>query len=198
MPVIDFYYDFASPNAYVVHKVLPVVAARTGAEIAHKPALLGGIFKATNNQAPFGAFGHVTGKVDYIRREFGRFVERHAVPFTWNPHFPVNSLAMMRGAIFSLGHDWADQYRDVCFDAMWQGGALMSDPEVMFEVLQKAGLPADDIASATQSPEVKGQLASETEAAVARGIFGAPTMFLGDEMFFGKDSLSDLEWRLSS
>ncbi|MEO9898159.1 MAG: 2-hydroxychromene-2-carboxylate isomerase [Paracoccaceae bacterium] len=196
MTDIEFLYDFGSPNAYLVHKVLPGIANNHEARVTYSPILLGGVFKATNNQAPLAAFANITGKVAYIRREFARFIERHAVPFEWNDNFPVNTLTMMRGAVFAQGKAWEQQYIDTCFDAMWVQGANMADPDVVVSTLDAAGLPGADILSATQIPDVKGRLAAVTDDAIARKVFGAPTMFVGDEMFFGKDALNDLAWRL--
>lgn len=196
MTDIEFLYDFGSPNAYLVHKLLPGIAKRHGAKLIYRPILLGGVFKATNNQAPFGAFGHVTGKVDYIRQEFARFIERHSIPFQWNDHFPVNTLNLMRGAVFAEGKSWEAQFLDACFDAMWLQNKNMSDADVVVSALDAAGLPGQDILAATQVANVKGRLAALTEDAVARNVFGAPTVFLNGEMFFGKDALTDLEWRL--
>ncbi|MEP6068039.1 MAG: 2-hydroxychromene-2-carboxylate isomerase [Paracoccaceae bacterium] len=196
MTDIEFLYDFGSPNAYLVHKVLPGIAKNHEARVTYSPILLGGVFKATNNQAPLAAFANITGKVAYIRREFARFIERHAVPFEWNDNFPVNTLTMMRGAVFAQGKAWEQQYIDTCFDAMWVQGANMADPDVAVSTLDAAGLPGADILSATQIPDVKGRLAAVTDDAIARKVFGTPTMFVGDEMFFGKDALNDLAWRL--
>lgn len=196
MTDIEFLYDFGSPNAYLVHKVLPGIAQNHEALITYSPILLGGIFKATNNQAPLAAFANVTGKVDYIRREFARFIERHTVQFKWNDNFPVNTLTVMRGALFAQGKPWEQQYIDTCFDAMWMQGANMADPDVVVSTLDAAGLPGADILSATQIPDVKGRLAAVTDEAIARNVFGAPTLFVKDEMFFGKDALDDMVWRL--
>lgn len=196
--MIDFYYDFGSPNAYLVHKVLPDIAARHGAELAYRPVLLGGVFKATNNQSPITAFAGVKGKNAYQALELKRFVERHGLAYRMNPHFPVNTLMMMRGAIFAEGQPWETTYREAMFDAMWRDGEKMDDPATLMRVLAAAGLPADEIAAGVQQDIVKQGLIAATEAAVARGVFGAPTMFLGDEMFFGKDALGDLDWRLST
>ncbi len=196
MTEVTFYHDFGSPNAYLVHKALPGLLAPLDAELRYMPMLLGGVFKETGNQPPLVAFAQVKGKTDYIRTEFARFVERYAVPFHWNPHFPVNTLALMRGAIFAQGKPWEAEYIDVCYDAVWSDGQDMSDSAVISRVLGDAGLPADEILAATQLPDVKGRLASLTDEAVERGIFGAPTCFLGNEMFFGKDALDDLIWRL--
>lgn len=195
MQVIDFIYDFTSPNAYIAHYLLPDIAARHAARITYSPALLGGIFKATGNQSP--ALAGVKGKMAYLRREIDRFVARHHVPFTFNPHFPINSVALMRGAIYAQGKPWEAHYRDTMFRHCWVEGANLSDPDVIVEALTAEGLPAAEIAQAIQSPEVKAALFAATDAAVARNVFGVPTMFVGSEMFFGKDSLIDLEAHLS-
>jgi len=197
MRQIEFMYDFGSPNAYLVHKCLPDIARRCDAEVVYRPILIGGVFKATNNQPPLMAFANIPGKVDYIRVEMARFLERHKVAFKFNPHFPVNTLNVMRAAMFSTGKNWENKYIDAVFEAMWVDGKDMSNLEIIAEVLLGAGLPKDDIMNAMQDVDVKTSLADVTAAAVARKIYGSPTMFVGKEMFFGKDSLDDLEWRLS-
>ena len=194
MKTIDFYFDFGSPNAYLAWKVLPALAERVGATVVMKPVLLGGIFKATNNQSPMQAFAEVKGKLAHQNRQIDRFVQRHAITFAWNPHFPVNTLHLMRGAVFAQGQPWERSYIDAIFRAMWQNGEKMDDPTVIDRVLRNAELPAEDIIAATQQPEVKQKLIEATESAVARGTYGSPTMFVGDEMFFGKDALDELEW----
>ncbi|QBF31918.1 2-hydroxychromene-2-carboxylate isomerase [Thalassococcus sp. S3] len=196
MQEIEFLYDFGSPNAYFVHKVLPGMAAKHGATLRYEPILLGGVFKATNNQPPMMAFGNVAGKVAYMRKEIERFIARYQVPFKMNPNFPVMTVALMRGAIYARGKDWENKYIDTVFDAMWRAEEKMDDPEVMHRVLANAGLPADKIAEAIQTQDIKGALIETTSKAVDRGVFGAPTMFVGEEMFFGKDALDDLDWWL--
>lgn len=197
MQQIEFMYDFGSPNAYLVHKILPALAKRCDAEVVYRPILIGGVFKATNNQPPLIAFAGIPGKVDYIRVEMARFLERHKLPFKFNAHFPVNTLNVMRAAVYATGKDWENKYIDVVFDAMWVDGKDMSNLDVVAEVLSEAGLPTDDIMNAVQDADIKSSLADVTAAAVARKTYGSPTMFVGKEMFFGKDSLGDLEWRLS-
>lgn len=197
MQQIEFMYDFGSPNAYLVHKILPALAKRCDAEVVYRPILIGGVFKATNNQPPLIAFAGIPGKVDYIRVEMARFLERHKLPFKFNAHFPVNTLNVMRAAVYATGKDWENKYIDVVFDAMWVDGKDMSNLDVVAEVLSEAGLPKDDIMNAVQDADIKSSLVDATAAAVARKTYGAPTMFVGKEMFFGKDSLGDLEWRLS-
>lgn len=194
--MIEFYYDFGSPNAYLVHKVLPGIAGDRPVE--YRPVLLGGVFKATNNQSPITAFAGVKGKNAYQFLEIRRFIERHGLAFEMNSHFPVNTLMLMRGAVFASGRPWEAAYVDAVFKTMWVDGEKMDDPPTVMRVLEAAGLPAAEIAAGVSEDGVKQGLIAATEAAVARGVFGAPTMFLGDEMFFGKDSLSDLAWRLGA
>jgi 2-hydroxychromene-2-carboxylate isomerase len=193
-PVIDFIFDFGSPNAYLAWKVLPGIAARAGAEVNLIPALLGGIFKATNNRSPVEAFGEVKGKLAYEGLETRRFVARHGLSaYRPNPHFPVNTLVIMRGLIAARRLGVGDRYLETVAAAMWEEGAKMDDPAVVARVLSAAGLPAEAILAATQDPEVKAELIANTEAAVGRGVFGIPTFFVGEEMFFGKDRLEQVE-----
>ena len=191
---IDFIFDFGSPNAYLAGKVLPEIAARTGATVNLIPALLGGIFKATNNQSPVAAFGAVKGKLAYEALETRRFVEKHGLSaFRMNPNFPVNTLLIMRGLIAARRAGVGDAYLAAVQAAMWEAGEKMDDPEVVRRVLDAAGLDGAALIAATQDPEVKAELVANTEAAVARGVFGIPTFFVGDEMFFGKDRLGQVE-----
>ena len=192
---IEFYYDFGSPNAYMVHKLLPGIAKRHGAQLIYRPMLLGGVFKLTGNVSP--ALAGVRGKMDYLQREMRRFVLRHHVPFTWNPHFPIMSIHLMRGAVHAQGKSWEAAYIDAMFKACWVSGDNMSDPDVIKLEMAKEDLPAVDISLQMRAPEVKAALFAATEAAVERGIFGAPTMFRGGEMYFGKESLTDLAQDLS-
>jgi 2-hydroxychromene-2-carboxylate isomerase len=194
MAVIDFIFDFGSPNAYLAGKVLPQVAARTGATVNLIPCLLGGIFKATNNRSPVQAFGEVKGKLAYEQLETRRFVEKHGLTqFRMNPHFPVNTLLIMRGQIAAQRLGVGERYLEVVQAAMWERALKMDDPEVVGRTLVEGGLDGAAILEATQDPAVKAELVANTEAAVARGVFGIPTFFVGDEMFFGKDRLGQVE-----
>ena len=191
---IDFIFDFGSPNAYLAWKVLPAIAAWTGAEVNLIPCLLGGIFKATNNASPMVRFGDVKGKLAYEALETRRFVARHGLTaFKSNPHFPVNTLMIMRGFIAARRAGVGEPYLAAVEAAMWEAGEKMDDPEVVRRVLDAAGLDGAGLIEATQDPEVKAELVANTEAAVERGVFGIPTFFVGDEMFFGKDRLGQVE-----
>jgi 2-hydroxychromene-2-carboxylate isomerase len=195
---IEFIFDFASPNAYLAYRVLPELVARTGAALVLTPALLGGIFKATGNQAPMLAFADVRGKLNYEALEMRRFVARHGLTrFRINPHFPVNSLLLMRGLV-AAGAALQAAYVEAVLVAMWEDGLPMADPAVVAGVLRAAGLDADDILTRAQSDTVKQALAAATQAAVARGVFGIPTFFVGEEMFFGKERLGQIETYLQT
>jgi 2-hydroxychromene-2-carboxylate isomerase len=192
--MIDFIFDFASPNAYLSHKVLPEITARTGAAVNLIPCLLGGIFKATGNQAPMVAFGGIKGKMAYEMLETQRFIQKHGLArFRMNPHFPVNSLLAMRGLIGAEMDGVNTAYVDAVLAGFWEDGLKMDDPAVLQGVLDEAGLDGAALIARTQEPEVKQKLVHNTETAVARGAFGIPTFFVGEEIFFGKERLAQVE-----
>ena len=198
-PVIEFLFDFGSPNAYLAYQVLPAIAARTCATIKLVPCLLGGIFKLTGNQAPFTAFGHIKGKLAYEQLELRRFVAEHKLSrYAHNPHFPLNTLLIMRGLIAAQRAGVAKPYLAAVLSAMWEQGHKLDDPAVVLAVLDAAALDGRGLLEATQDPAVKAELVVNTEAAVARGVFGIPTFFVGDEMFFGKERLGQLEQYLAA
>jgi 2-hydroxychromene-2-carboxylate isomerase len=191
---LDFIFDFGSPNAYLAWKALPGVVARTGARVNIIPCLLGGLFKLTGNQPPMAAFGGVKGKLEYERLETQRFIDKHGITaFRFNPHFPVNTLLIMRGLLAAQRMNAGDSFLEAVLKAMWEDGKKMDDPAVVAEVLGKAGLDAKGILEATQDPGIKAELAANTNAAAARGAFGIPTFFVDDEMFFGKERLGQIE-----
>ncbi|MEH6489835.1 2-hydroxychromene-2-carboxylate isomerase [Hyphomonas oceanitis] len=191
---IDFIFDFGSPNAYLSHQLMPGIAARTGATVNYIPCLLGGIFKATGNQAPMVAFGNVKGKLAYEQLEMARFIKQHkADRFRLNPHFPVNTLILMRGAVAAEMNGQLDAYIAAGLKHMWEDGLKMDDPAVFVAAMSDAGFDGAALLAQTQDPAVKERLVANTNAAVARGAFGIPTFFVGDEMFFGKDRLMQVE-----
>lgn len=194
MKRVEFLFDFGSPNAYFAHCVIPEIEKRTGATFEYVPVLLGGIFKLTNNKPPMVAFGGVRGKMQYEQLEISRFIKRHAITkFQFNPNFPVNTLTMMRMAVAAQMAGELRAFVNAGFHHMWEAGKKMDDLEVIRAALTKSGLDAERLLAAAQSPEVKQQLMNNTEAAVERGVFGIPSFFVGDELFFGKDRLRDVE-----
>ncbi len=193
MREIEFLFDFGSPNAYLVHRALDEYAAGGAVSFRYVPVLLGGVFKAIGNQSPMQAYGHIGAKVAYDRLEMQRFMARHGITkFVMNPHFPVNTLLMMRGAIAAEQLGCAVAYNEAMFAGMWEQGLKLDLPDVWERVLTAAGLPAAELAALVGDPEVKARLVANTEAAVARGVFGIPTFFFGEEMWFGKDRLRDV------
>ncbi len=187
---IEFLYDFGSPNAYLVHRALEDMGE---VEPRYVPVLLGGIFKATGNQSPMQAYGHIAAKRDYDMLEMRRFMARHDINnFRMNPHFPVNTLLAMRGAIAAEQQGCAEAYIEAMMVGLWEQGLKLDDPKVWAEAVASAGLNAAALGAAAQDPEVKAKLVSNTEDAVARGAFGVPAFFLGDQMWFGKDRLRDV------
>jgi 2-hydroxychromene-2-carboxylate isomerase len=193
-PKVEFHFDFGSPNAYFAHKVVPQIEQRTGAKFTYVPILLGGVFKLSNNQPPLVAFKDVKGKRDYMRIEIERFIRKHRLTeFKWNPHFPVNTVQVMRGAVAAEMDGQLAKYVDAVFRHMWEEGKKMDDPEVIRAALDASGLDGARTLARIQEQDVKDKLLENTQGSVARGTFGAPTFFVGSEIFFGKDKLADVE-----
>lgn len=190
---IEFLFDFGGPNSWFVHRAIPAIEAQGKVSFRYVPVLLGGLFKATGNQPPLMSYGHVAQKVAYDRLEMDRFMARHGITgFKFNPHFPVNTLLAMRGAVAAERLGCGPAYREAMYTALWQDGLKLDDPAVWADVLTRAGLDAAALGAAVEDPEIKAALVQSTESAVARGAFGVPTFFLGKDMWFGKDRLRDV------
>ena len=195
---VDFYFDFASPNAYLSHQVVKEIEERTGTNFNYIPVLLGGIFKTTNNKPPMEQFFGVLNKNEYQALEMKRFQERHGInKFNMNPHFPVITLQVMRAAIGAQKDGYLDRYIEEVLKHMWEEPKKMDDPEVIQKAFTESGFDADRLLEQMQDPEIKAELISNTEEAVKRGTFGIPTFFVGEEMYFGKDTLWQVEEALS-
>jgi len=191
---VKFLFDFGSPNAFLSHKVLPQIEKRSGALFEYVPVLLGGIFKMTGNQSPATAFAGIKNKPEYDKLEMRRFTARHGLTsFRMNPHFPINTLQLMRGAIAAQFEGVFERYVEEMFANMWERERKMDDPEVFRSAMQEAGLPSDKLLALIQSEPAKSRLIANTEAAVAAGAFGSPTFLVGSEIFFGKDRLREVE-----
>ena len=191
---VEFHFDFGSPNAYLSHLVIPAIESRTGVAFSYVPVLLGGVFKATNNVSPMVSLQGIKNKPEYQRLETERFVRQHGITeYRSNPHFPVNTLQIMRGAVFAEHEGFLARYVDAVYRHMWAEQKKMDDAEVIAAALAEADLPAEKIMAGIQDPEVKAKLIANTESAVERGVFGSPSFFVGDELFFGKDKLRDVE-----
>ncbi|MEW6641258.1 MAG: 2-hydroxychromene-2-carboxylate isomerase [Pseudomonadota bacterium] len=193
-PNPQFLFDVGSPNAYLSHLVIPEIEQRTGTKFEYVPILLGGLFKLTNNRSPIEAFGGVKNKLAFHEVETRRFLARyHLKPYVMNPFFPVNTLLLMRGAVAAQIDGDFERYVDAAFHHMWAEPKKMDDPEVAAKALAESGLDAARLLARTRDDDVKSRLMANTQDAVNRGAFGSPTFFVGDEMFFGKEQLRDVE-----
>lgn len=194
----EFLFDFGSPNAWCAHKVIPEIEARTGATFVYTPILLGGLFKLTGNQAPMLAFAGVPNKLQYEMLELRRFIANHKLTqFQMNPHFPVNTLLLMRMAAAAKMDGVLASFVDAAFRFMWETPRKMDDPEIAVAALNEAGLDGQALAARAQAPEVKSALAAATQDAATRGAFGAPSFFIDGELYFGKNTLAEIEERLA-
>jgi len=190
----EFLFDFGSPNAYLAEIALPPIERRTGVKFEYVPILLGGIFKATNNKSPFESLRGIKNKPEYQALETQRFLRRHGITaFKPNPFFPVNTLALMRGAVAAQFEGTFDAYFRAAYHHMWIEPKKMDDPEVFRSAFISSDIDIDTLIRRSQQDDVKKRLIDLTHDAVDRGAFGAPTFFVGKEMFFGKDQLRDVE-----
>ena len=184
---VEFYFDVGSPTAYLAWTQLPAVCAQAGASLVYKPMLLGAVFQATGNASPAA----VPAKGRYMNDDMARFAKRYGVAFGHNPHFPINTLTLMRAAFgvqLRLPERF-DAYLKAVFEAMWVAPRNLNDPAEVMAVLGAAGFDPAAMQALVADPAVKDGLRKNTEEAVARGVFGAPTMFVGDTLFFGQDRL---------
>jgi len=191
---VEFHFDFGSPNAYLAELVIPDIEKRTGAKFDYVPVLLGGIFKATNNMSPFESMRGIRNKPEYQTLETQRFLRRHNITkFTPNPFFPVNTLMLMRGAVAAQFENMFEPYFRAAYHHMWVEPKKMDDVETLRAAFKSSGIDIDRLIARAQQDDVKKKLIENTTDAVNRGAFGSPTFFVGDEMFFGKDQLRDVE-----
>ncbi|MBB3179788.1 2-hydroxychromene-2-carboxylate isomerase [Variovorax sp. Sphag1AA] len=184
---VEFYFDFGSPASYLAATQLPRLCEEAGAELAWKPMLLGGVFQATGNHSP----ATIPAKGPYMMKDLARFARRYGVAFQFNPSFPINTLLLMRGAIGIQLHEPArfPAYVDAMYRAMWVEPRNLNDPATVGAVLQESGFDPAKMIALASAPDVKDRLKVATQEAVERGVFGAPTMFVGKQMFWGQDRL---------
>jgi 2-hydroxychromene-2-carboxylate isomerase len=193
---VEFYFDVGSPAAYLAWTQLPKIVAQAGSEIEYRPFLLGAVFQATGNRSPT----EIPAKGQYLQDDLQRFARRYGVPFRHNPFFPINTLTLMRGAL-GLQMREPDRmvpYVDAVFQALWVDGKNMNDALTVTQVLQQAGFDPEQLLALTSDPAVKDQLKVVTQEAVARGVFGAPTFFVGTQMFWGQDRLDFIKEALQT
>jgi 2-hydroxychromene-2-carboxylate isomerase len=184
---LEFFFDFGSPASYLAYTQLPKLVAETGATLVLRPMLLGGVFKATGNSSPVT----VPAKGRWMLGDLRRWAQRYGVAFKFNPSFPINTLTLMRGAagLQLRQPERLTAYCDAVFAALWQQQLNLGDPAVAAATLAAAGFEAESLMALAAAPDVKAALVAATEEAVARGVFGAPSCFVGSEMYFGQDRL---------
>jgi len=191
---VEFHFDFGSPNAYLAHLVIPAIEKRSAVRFAYVPVLLGGVFKATGNVSPAVSLRGIKNKPEYEALETRRFLARHGITrYAANPFFPVNTLQIMRGAVAAQRVGCFERYVDEVYRHMWADPKKMDEPAVIRAALLESGLPADQLLVRATDPDVKQELLANTDASVARGVFGSPSFFVGGELFFGKDRLREVE-----
>lgn len=192
----EFFFDVGSPASYLAWTQMPALCAQTGASLVYKPMLLGAVFQATGNASP----AMVAAKGRYMTVDLGRFAKRYGVDFKMNPHFPINTLQLMRGVIGMQLRQPArfEAFLTAVFTALWVKGANLNDPAVTAATLVEAGFDPTEVFVLVNDADIKAALKANTEEAVARGVFGAPTVFVGDTMFFGQDRLDFVREALAS
>ena len=191
---VEFLFDFGSPTTYLAYRQLPRILAETGATVIWRPVLLGGIFQASGNASPM----NVPAKAAWMSGDMKRWAEHYGIGFKSNPHFPINTIFLMRGAVAMQRTEQFAAYVEAVFTGMWQEGLNLADMEILRELLARHGIDFDALKTAAASDEVKLELRTATEQAVKRGAFGCPTFFVGDEMFFGQDRLLFVEKALKA
>ena len=194
MPKVEFLFDFGSPNAYLSHLVIPEIEKRQGVTFDYLPVLLGGVFKLTGNRSPAETNVGIKNKGEYQQLETERFVRQHGITrYKPNPFFPVNTLMLMRGAVAARKLGIFERYVDEVYRHMWAEPKKMDDPEIVRAALEESRLPTSELLALAADASVKQELIANTERSVARGTFGSPSFFVGDELFFGKDRLREVE-----
>ena len=184
---VEFYFDFGSPTTYLAWTQLPRLCAESGAQLVYKPMLLGGVFQATGNASPVT----VPAKGRFMLQDLARFARRYQVPMQFNPHFPINTLPLMRAAVAVQQRlpERFEAFLTLIFQAMWVQARNLGDPAVLAEVLVAGGFDPQQLLALTAEQAIKDALKANTDEAVKRGVFGAPSLFVGDELFFGQDRL---------
>jgi len=191
---LEFFFDFGSPTSYLAWTQLPRIASEAGAQIVWRPMLLGGVFKASGNQSPVA----IPAKGRYMLQDLARFAQRYGVPLTFNPHFPINTLTLMRGAVGYLDTERFQPYTKAVFEALWVQQKNLGNAEVVAKVLSAAGFDPAEFEQLISDEAIKQRLKDNTEEAVRRGVFGAPSFFVGSTMYFGQDRLDFVAEALAS
>jgi 2-hydroxychromene-2-carboxylate isomerase len=196
---VEFHFDFGSPNAYLSHLVIPAIEERSGVKFEYVPVLLGGVFKATNNVSPAVSMQGIKNKGEYAGIETDRFLKHHNISnYARNPFFPVNTLQIMRGAVYAQEAGIFEKYVNEVYRHMWAEPKKMDETNVIISALEESGLPASEIVEGSQDPEIKKKLIDNTNRSIEMGTFGSPTFYVDGEIYFGKDKLVEVEASIDS
>ena len=191
---IEFYFDFGSPNAYLSHLLINKIEHRNKVKFDYVPILLGGIFKLTGNVSPAESLQGIRNKKEYEEIETNRFLKKNKIKnYKFNPDFPINTLALMRGATFAKEKPYYHSYIKCIYQSMWEKPKKLDEMFVFETVLKEYNLPSEEIIQGIQNKETKEMLIDKTSEAVEKGVFGSPTFFVENEIFFGKDRLEEVE-----
>jgi 2-hydroxychromene-2-carboxylate isomerase len=184
---VEFYFDLGSPATYLAYTQLPKICAQTDTRLVYIPLLLGGVFKATGNASP----ATIPAKGRYMFQDLDRYAKRYGVPLKFNPHFPINTLMLMRAVTgMQLRHpERFGAFLDCLFKAIWVEGRSLDEPATVAAVLSENGFNPQEVLALTADEEIKTALKDNTEKAVQRGVFGAPSMFVDNQLYFGQDRL---------
>lgn len=184
--LVDFFFDIVSPASYLAWTQIPKLEAQTGAEVIYRPMFLPGVFEKAGNDTPIT----VPAKGKWIFEDFKRFAKRYDVPFVMNEKFPLSSVYAMRGLNNFRHHAGFKKLGDEFYKAMWVQNEDINDPKIVIRMVSEAGIAREEYQSAMNNPDNKKALMDVTQEAVARGVFGAPTFFVADEMHFGQDRMN--------
>lgn len=182
---VEYFYDYVSAASFFSHFILPKIVGHAGAELVYRPMFLGGVMQATGNRPP----ATVIPKGIWMSQDLGRWAKKYGLTFNSNPHFPVNTLAVMRGACALLDDPVFPAYDDAMTYAVWRDAKNMGDPEEIAKVVSEIGIDPAAFAEMVKNQKWKDALKANTDEAVERGVFGAPAMFVGDDLYFGQDRL---------
>ena len=191
---VEFYFDYGSPTSHLAFFALRKIARDAGAEIVWRPILLGAVFKAISSHSPVD----IAAKGKWMMWDLANYAERYGVPFVHNPYFVINTLPLMRGALVAERLGELERYSEAMFNAIWRDALNMGDPAVIGAALVKNGFDAKAYFAGTQEQAIKDDLKARSDAAVARGIFGLPTFFVGETMWWGQDRLEWVKAALSA
>ncbi|EJM74240.1 2-hydroxychromene-2-carboxylate isomerase [Pseudomonas sp. GM49] len=184
---VEFLFDLGSPTTYLAYTQLPAICEQTDSQLIYIPILLGGVFKATGNASP----ATIPAKGHHMIQDLDRYARRYGVPLKFNPHFPINTLMLMRAVTGIQMHhpERFVAFIDCLFNALWVDGRNLNDPATVAAVLSGNGFDPDEVLALTSDETVKATLKDNTEKAVQRGVFGVPSMFVDNQLYFGQDRL---------